>query len=924
MEKFSYLKSVNADYIDEVYQQYLSSPHSVEESWRFFFEGIELGAELSDTNDGAITAAPATVGASADVEFELKAYRLMQAYRAEGYLEAAYNPLENPNTNAAPLALATYGLSAQDLGKTVQIAKAVGLQPTTLKNVIDHLRSIYCHSTGVEIAHVRNTTERSWLEKKIESSKLRPSLNNDSKKRIYERLAQAESFEKFLHTRYVAQKRFSVEGGEAIIPALDCVFETAAESGAKEFVLGMAHRGRLNVLTNIFGKKAKMMFTEFEAKYATDLSKGEGDVKYHKGYSRDLKTPTGKEIHLSLTANPSHLEFVDAVVTGITRAKQDRRNDIEKKEVIAVAIHGDAALAGQGVCYEVMNFMSLEGYSTGGTIHFVINNQVGFTTPWTDSRSSRFCTDLALMLDCPVFHVNGDDVEAVWAVSQIAAEYRQTFKKDIFVDIVCYRKYGHNEGDEPTFTQPLMYGKIKSHATPREIYAKKLAAEGSLSEADSTAVVEKIMGDYQTAQAEAKAENPTPTTSVFEGAWKGYERATDLFVAAKTAVDAESLKKFAKVINTIPENFHLHPKLGRFLEARLKAVDEGKGLDWGNAESLAYASLLTEGHPVRITGQDAERGTFTHRHAVLTDSENAHKLCLLNHLSSGQARFRVHNSHLSETGVLGFEHGYSLAMPEGLTIWEAQFGDFANGAQVIIDQFIATSESKWNRMSGLTLLLPHGYEGQGPEHSSARLERFLQLYGLGNIFVANLTTPAQIFHALRRQAKWKFRKPLVIMSPKSLLRHPLAISSLSDLSEGGFQEVIDDSTVQANEAKRVLLCSGKVYYDLVSKRTELGRNDVAIVRIEQLAPLHEEKIAQILGRYKNAKDIVWVQEEPRNMGAWGYIFQMWSGGLSNLGEKCGGRAIRYVGRDIAASPAVGSPKVHEAQLKEFLEKAFQS
>lgn len=758
MEKFSYLKSVNADYIDEVYQQYLTNPNAVEESWRFFFEGIELGHDLNDDTGGAAQSAPV---ANTDYEFELKVYRLIQAYRAEGYLEAGFNPLTPANTNHPTLALATYGLSNMDLTRTTQIAKVLGLPTSPLKSVIDHLRLVYCASVGVEIAHVRTAAERNWLEQKVESSKLQPKLDATQKKRIHERLAQSESFEKFLHTRYVAQKRFSVEGGEAIIPALDCMVETAAELGAKEFVLGMAHRGRLNILTNFFGKKAKMMFTEFEGKYATDVSKGEGDVKYHKGYSRDLTTPQGKEVHLSLTANPSHLEFVDAVVTGIARAKQDRRNDIEKKEVIPVAIHGDAALAGQGVCYEVMNFAQLEGYSTGGTMHFVINNQVGFTTSYYDSRSSRFCTDLALMLDCPVFHVNGDDIEAVWAVTQIAMEYRQKFKRDVFIDIVCYRKYGHNEGDEPSFTQPLMYAKIKGHTAPRETYAKKLAADGTLPEAEATAVIERIMADYQVAQAEAKSENPTPTTSEFEGAWKGYERAKDLFVTVKTAVDEESLKKYARILNTVPESFHLHPKLGRFLEARLKAIDEGKGIDWGNAESLAYASLLTEGHPVRLSGQDAERGTFTHRHAVLTDHENAHKLCLLNHLTSGQARFRVHNSHLSETGVLGFEHGYSLAMPEGLTIWEAQFGDFANGAQVIIDQFIATSESKWSRMSGLTLLLPHGYEGQGPEHSSARLERFLQLYGLGNIFVANLTTPAQIFHALRRQVLWKFRKPLI-------------------------------------------------------------------------------------------------------------------------------------------------------------------
>ncbi|MBS1962799.1 MAG: 2-oxoglutarate dehydrogenase E1 component [Bdellovibrionales bacterium] len=934
--RFSYLKSVNAEYIDEVYARYLANPDSVEESWRCFFEGIEFGAENYGRTSGGTgaTAGNASTGALAaqltveQLEGEGRVAKLIQAYRESGVNIANINPLEPPAASHAFLELGRFGLTANDLDKSFNAGKLLGLGTAKLRDIIAVLRETYCSSVGVEFIHIHNPEERDWVQSRMETSRNKTALDPETRKLIFKRLADAETFERFLHTRYVAQKRFSVEGGESVIPMLDCMIETSAEFGGQEVVIGMAHRGRLNVLTNIFGKKPEYIFTEFEGNYPADYSHGEGDVKYHKGYSTELTTRKGQSVHLSLANNPSHLEFVGVVVEGATRAKQQKRKDVERTQVMPIVIHGDAALAGQGVCYEALNLSELEGYATGGTLHIVINNQVGFTTSAKDARSTRFATDLAMMLETPIFHVNGDDPEAVWHVARLATEYRQKFHKDVFIDLICYRKHGHNEGDEPSFTQPVMYAKIKTHPSTREIYGRKLASAGVQTEADSQAVVDAIMAKLTEAQTKTRAEKPLPYVSVFGGDWQGFKVPTeeDLFAPVSTAVDAAKLKDIAKKLNTVPADFHLHPKLGRFLEARLKAVNENKGIDWGNAESLAYGSLVTEGHPVRLSGQDAERGTFTHRHAVFNDVENGNKLCLQNHLAADQAKFSVYNSHLSETGVLGFEHGYSLAAPNTLVLWEAQFGDFANGAQVIIDQFIATAESKWQRMSGLTLLLPHGYEGQGPEHSSARLERFLQLCGRNNIIVANLTTPAQIFHALRRQMKWSFRKPLVIMSPKSMLRNPMAVSTLDDLATGSFQEVIDDGSLPGgttNQAvKRVLISTGKVHYDLVAKRNELAKHEeVALVRLEQCYPFPAWKLSQVLSRYPNA-EFVWVQEEPRNMGAWGFIQAMWSGGLSDFANLVGGRPIRYVGRDIGASPAVGSMKLHEIELKAFLEKAF--
>ncbi len=940
LERFSYLKSSNADYIEELYRQYVENPDSVDDSWRFFFEGMELGNAAVEstgpvaTNGHAVTAPVQQTGATVtpivDWVAELKVTELIEAYRTYGKYLANVDPLHAPPSSSQFLDLATFGLSQADLSKKFQSGKRIGLTHPSLQEILDFLRQTYCSTIATEITHMPNSPERQWVQQAMESARGKFTPDAETRKHILKRLSDSETFEKFLHTRYVAQKRFSVEGGEGVIPCLDAIVERSSELGVKEVVLGMAHRGRLNVLVNIFGKHLDQVFVEFEGTYTIDpTTDGEGDVKYHKGYSRDVTTRNGKPMHLSLAFNPSHLEFVNPVIEGMARAKQDARyHDPERTQVIPVQIHGDAAFAGQGICYETINFSQLDGYKTGGTIHIIINNQVGFTTSPIDSRSTPYCSDLAKFLDAPVFHVNGDDADAVWFVSKLCTEYRQKFKKDIFIDLICYRKHGHNEGDEPSFTQPILYKEIKAHATPREVYSQTLQKSGVVTAEQSQAIVDEINAMMIAEQKKAKAHNPKPKISTFEGDWKGmrFAQGDDVFKTAHTAVDAGKLLEIATQINATPAGFKIHPKLERFFEARMKAVQDGKGLDWGNGEALAFATLVNEGHMVRLSGQDVERGTFTHRHSILNDFETGQKYSPLDQVKTGDGRYDVHNSSLSESGIMGFEFGYSIGAPNALVIWEAQFGDFANGAQVIIDQFISTSESKWRRASGLVLLLPHGQEGQGPEHSSARLERFLSLCGKNNMIVANFTTPAQLFHALRRQVKRDFRKPMVVMSPKSLLRHPMAISSLDEFSKGQFHEVLDDPemTTKAASIKRVLLCTGKVYYELLKERHARSIQDIAIVRVEQLYPWPEQKLAEILGKYSAANDLVWVQEEPRNMGAWTHVFGYWSGGFDEFNKKVDGRPIRYVGRDIAASPAVGSPKLHESEQKSLVDRALSS
>jgi 2-oxoglutarate dehydrogenase E1 component len=845
-----------------------------------------------------------------------------------GQLLAQVNPLLAPPASHPLLDLARFGLSPADLVKPFTAGKLIGLGVAPLNDILKRLRATYCQTIGVEFTHIQNTAERNWLQTRMEKCQNREELPAETKKWILRRMTEAETFERFLHTRYVAQKRFSLEGAEALIPALDCMIEQGVALGVEEFVMGMAHRGRLNVLVNLFGKKPEYIFTEFEGSYKADTALGEGDVKYHMGYSSDNVTRQGKKVHLSLASNPSHLEFVNPVIEGVARAKQNQRQDVEQQRVVPVVIHGDAAFAGQGVCYETLNLSQLKGYKTGGTIHFVINNQVGFTTSPEDARSTTYSTDLAKMLEVPIFHVNGDDPESLWYISKLCIEYRQKFKKDIFVDLICYRKHGHNEGDEPTFTQPLLYKKIKTHDSSREIYAQQLVSTRVLTDAEPTCWVDEVTAKLIEAQTKTKAEVPKPFVSAFEGAWKKLRRSEngDVFKPVTTAVSKETLQGLAQKLNQTPASFHLHSKLVRFLEIRKKSIEEGKGIDWGNGEVLAFASLLIEGHAVRLSGQDVERGTFSHRHSVLNDTETGEKYIPLNHLQDGQAPYLVYNSHLSESGVLGFEYGYSLADPNTLVIWEAQFGDFANGAQVIIDQFISSSESKWQRMSGLTLLLPHGFEGMGPEHSSARLERFLQLCGKQNMAICNLTTPAQLFHALRRQMKRDFRKPLVIMSPKSLLRNPAAVSDLQDFSDGSFEEVLDDRSIggsqQRDGVKKIVLCSGKVYYDLLSAKLAAKRHEIALIRLEQLYPWPSQKLAQIINQYPKTASLAWVQEEPRNMGGWSFVFNQWNGGYDSFNETVGGRSITYVGREIGAAPAVGSHKLHEMEQESLVQKAL--
>ncbi|OFZ17980.1 MAG: 2-oxoglutarate dehydrogenase E1 component [Bdellovibrionales bacterium GWB1_55_8] len=920
MERFSYLKSANAAFIDELLERYLADPESVDSSWRYFFEGLDFGTS-SAVAPGATPQAE-VAAAGPDLSSEAKVAELITAYRELGRLLADINPLAPPPASHPLLELARFGLSDADLNRSFTAARLVGMEPAPLSQILTRLRETYCGSVGVEFTHIQDRSEREWLRSKMETSRNRIELDSETRKFILKRLTQSESFERFLHTRYVAQKRFSVEGGEAVIPALDCMIEASTELGAEQFVIGMAHRGRLNVLANVFGKKPEYIFTEFEGTYTTDPSQGEGDVKYHMGYSTDHVASGGRQVHLSLASNPSHLEFVNPVVEGMVRAKQTYLDDSERRKVIPILIHGDASFAGQGVCYETLNLAGLSGYSTGGTLHIVINNQIGFTALPGESRSTTYSTDLAKMLEVPIFHVNGDDPEAVWYVARLCSEYRARYRKDAFMDLICYRKHGHNEGDEPGFTQPVMARQIKAHASPREIYAGRLVAQGVLDDAKAKALVDEELAKLLDAQKVARARAPHPAPATFGAKWEGLKAGTleDMLKPVNTAVPAEQLVEIAEKANRVPDSFKLHPKLARFLEARLRTVRDGKSIDWGNGESLAYATLLLEGHAVRLSGQDSERGTFTHRHAVLHDFESGETYLPLNKLRDGQARFEVYNSHLAEIGVLGFEFGYALADPSALVIWEAQFGDFANGAQVIIDQFIASAESKWARSSGLVLLLPHGFEGQGPEHSSARLERFLQLCAKGNMAVANLTTPAQLFHALRRQVRRDFRKPLVIMSPKSLLRHSQAVSEIGEFSRSRFQEVLDDpvfSDVHGG-VRKVLLCSGKIYYDLLLERGD--RTDIALVRIEQLYPWPGARLEAILKRYP-AAEVVWVQEEPRNMGAWPYIFAIWAGGSDDFGERAG-KGISYVGRDFYAAPAVGSAKQHEKEQKALIAKAF--
>jgi 2-oxoglutarate dehydrogenase E1 component len=911
LEKFTYLSSQNVGYIEDLFQTFLQNPQAIDPDWRMFFEGVEFAKKIGG-------------GAAAYSLKELKVYDLIRAYRAFGHLQAKLDPLDLQQRSFPELELRAHGLDEKDLAATFEVGSVVGLKGARLKEIVERLQKIYCGTLTVDYADCYPEVQK-WVQKEFEQTGYQ--LGAEEKKQTLSCLVKTETLERFIHTRFVGAKRFSVEGGDVLLPMMEHLVRLGGAQGMSEVVVGMAHRGRVNMLATFCGKPLDLIFSEFEGAYNPNQGYvADGDVKYHMGFSADRELPNGQKVHLSMAYNPSHLEAVNPVVCGMARAKQRLRKDNkERKRVVPVLVHGDAAFIGQGVVAETLQLSLLEGYGVGGTVHVVINNQVGFTTSPEYSRSSTYCTDIAKALHVPVFHVNGDDTEACLRAMDLAYRFRQTFRQDVVIDVVCYRRYGHNEGDEPGYTQPLMYNVIKGHPTVREIYAKQLAAEGLVTETQVQAEIDAEMNRMGELLEKARKESVTPKFFTLDGAWKGLRRAAtqDLWVKTETGVEESVLQKVGATLTSYPDGFAPHPKLQKLLETRKKMMDS-REVDWGMAELLSYGSLVTEGIPVRISGQDAGRGTFTHRHAIFHDVNNGSRHSPLNTIQPDVADFAVHDSALSEYGVLGFEYGNSITDPRMLTIWEGQFGDFANGAQIIIDQFIASAESKWQRMSGLTMLLPHGFEGQGPEHSSARLERFLQLCAQDNLQVAYPTTPAQIFHLLRRQVKRDFRKPLVIMSPKSLLRHPKVVSSLDELNKGGFREVIGDAaaTKDAAKVKKVILCSGKIYYEILDER-EKNANDgsVAILRVEQLYPFPAEQISREVKHFTNLKHILWAQEEPKNMGAYSFVAPRLQEAFGELAAK--GVAFRYVGRTERASPAIGSPKVHQQEQSEIIKGCFK-
>jgi 2-oxoglutarate dehydrogenase E1 component len=898
------LITLNAAFIEEQFALWKTDPAKVAPDWRFFFEGFELGFsgrwEAVAPGDGDQGLRQAQVHA------------LVHRYRELGHLLACLDPLEACPIEHPLLSLEAVGLSAEDLDRAFIVPDGPPNVKAPLRDILAGFRETYSRALGVEFLHLQDPAERRWLIDRMEPVRNAPRLEAGEKRRVLEKLVHSTVFEQFLNTKYKGVTRFSLEGGDALIPGLDFLLERAAGLGCREVILGMAHRGRLNVQTNLLGKPFTDLFSEFENCYDPEMLVGAGDVKYHNGYLGDLQTSGGRTLRMLLMNNPSHLEAVDPVVEGFARARQDLLPESERRQVLALLIHGDAAFAGQGVVAETLNLSQLEGYRTGGTIHIVINNQIGYTTLPEHARSSRYSTDIAKMLMVPIFHVHGETPEAVVHAMRLAVDYRWEFGKDVVIDLVCFRRYGHNEGDEPYFTQPLMYDRIRERPSLEKIYAEKMLDEKVLTasevEAISAEMRQRLEADYEAIHGSVCV---FPEHDFYEN-WRDYS-GTYSPVTIETAVGRDRLLSLARSLRRVPEGFRLNPKLEKLLARRLEAVEKGEGLDWANAEALAFASLLTEGHPVRLSGQDCGRGTFSQRHSVLFDTRTGKAIVPLNALADNQAVFSVYDSPLSEAGVLGFEYGYTLARPEGLVLWEAQFGDFANNAQGVIDLFIASGEAKWRRLSGLTLLLPHGLEGLGPEHSSARLERFLQLCASENLQVCNPTTPAQYFHLLRRQVKAAYRKPLVVMTPKSLLRHPLAVSGLDVMAQGTFRGVLEDAEADATAAA-VVFCSGKIYYDLLQRRRDLGRTDVAILRFEQLYPFPQSHLRMVAKRFKQAQKFCWVQEEPENMGAWSFIRQRV--------EAVVGRPLSYIGRREAASPATGFPHIYRRDQAEIIDRAI--
>ncbi len=905
MDKFSYVSNADVNVIDDLYQQYLKDQDSVDFGWKKFFEGFDMGQQKFNGNSKG-------VAVSENFIKEINVLNLIEGYRTRGHLFTKTNPVRERRTYVPTLSIQNFGLETKDLDATFNAGVEVGLGAAKLKDIISMLEQTYCGSIGAEYMYMREPKALKWLQEKMEKSRNQPVFSIDQKRHILSRINQATVFENFIHTKFVGQKRFSLEGLENMIPALDEVIQYGAELGVEEFVLGMAHRGRLNVLANILGKSYSDIFKEFEGKSAEDEGIFEGDVKYHLGFSSEIKTRDGKKVNLTLLPNPSHLETVNPVVKGLTRAKLDKIHNGDIDKVAPILIHGDASVAGQGIVYEVLQMAGLRAYGVGGCIHIVANNQIGFTTNYTDGRTSTYCTDVAKTTLCPVFHVNADDVEAVVYTIRLALEYRQEFNSDIFIDLLGYRKYGHNEGDEPRFTQPTLYKAIGEHQNPREIYNQKLATAGSI-EADLAKEMDKnFRGLLQEKLEEAKTAQTKKGQNFLAARWENFRSSVreDFETSPDTSVDSKTFLRLAEKITNIPEGFNAFSKIKKLFTDRKNMIKNDQ-YDWAMGELMAYATLSNQGHSVRMTGQDCERGTFSHRHAIIKPEDSDKGYNIFDSLGEDKkANVEFYNSLLSEYAVLGFEYGYSMFSPNDLTIWEAQFGDFANGAQIIIDQYLASAETKWKTFSNLILMLPHGYEGQGPEHSSARLERFLQLCANWNMQVVNITSPANYFHVLRRQLERNYRLPLVVMTPKSLLRHPLCVSKLEEFTKGGFQEVIDDTYCDTKKVKRVLLVSGKMYYELLERQQADKRKDIAIVRLEQLYPMPETQLAAIYKKYEGA-EICWVQEEPKNMGTWLYLLR-WDHN----------RILKRISRESSSTPATGYSKVHAAEQQALIDQAF--
>lgn len=908
MDNYSYLSNADVSALDELYQQYQQNPTLIDPSWARFFQGFDLGYHKAGSN-GASSPADAT-----SLSKEISVAQLITAYRTRAHLLSKTNPIRPRKERNPGVDLQYFNLSDADLNTKFNAGAIIGLPQATLNQIIERLQNLYCRSIGVEYMHIRDHAMRTWFMEKYEQSAHAYQFSIDKKKRILTKLNEAVAFENFLHKKYVGQKRFSLEGGENTIPALDAIINHIAELGAERVAIGMAHRGRLNVLANILGKTYEYIFNEFEGNAQPDVSFGDGDVKYHLGFSSQVQTLNNKNVHLDLVPNPSHLEAVNPVIEGFVRAKGELIYNGDFKKILPILIHGDAALAGQGIVYEVAQMSKLKGYTTGGTLHFVINNQIGFTTDFDDARSSDYSTAVGNAIDAPIIHVNGDDAEAIVYAVELAADFRQTFGTDVFVDMLCYRKHGHNESDEPKFTQPKLYNLIDKHPNPREVYSKTLIDRGDI-DAQLALQLEKDFQAHLQDRLNMVKQKPLPyKTPPLDKQWEnlGKAQANDFEQSPKTGVKATTVKQVFDKLVYVPKDITPLKKVQRLIDDRKSKFNEGK-LDWAMAELLAYGTILNDGKTVRISGQDVKRGTFSHRHAVVFDENTNQPYIALNNISEKQGRFSIYNSLLSEYAVLGFEYGYSLASPEMLTVWEAQFGDFANGAQTVIDQFITSGESKWQRMSGLVMLLPHGYEGQGPEHSNARPERFLQLAAEYNIIVANVTTPANFFHLLRRQLAWNFRKPLIVMSPKQLLRHPLCISNVAELSNAVFQELIVEAPADSKSVKRVVLCSGKIYYDLLQYKLTNQRADVVLARVEQLYPMPESGLNALYEAYPKAS-FIWAQEEPKNMGYWTYMLR-----YQPNTEK-----LRLVARKSSASPATGFAKIHEQEQQRIINDAFNS